>query len=86
MNSIGDILQMNIWRSLMQSDEYDEGYFKETRNNVGLLLKTMRPMWWRWVRIIKRYKPSGRLLDVGCGEGYFLQYAEKYYDTYGSDV
>ena len=70
----------------MQSDEYGEGYFKETRDNVGLLLKTMRPLWWRWVRIIRRYKPSGRLLDVGCGEGYFLQYAEKYYDTYGSDL
>jgi len=53
---------------------------------VGLLLKTMRPMWWRWVRILRGYKRTGRLLDVGCGEGYFLQYAEKYYDTYGSDV
>jgi len=47
----------------MQSDEYDEGYFKETRDNVGLLLKTMRPMWWRWVRILGGYKRTGRLLD-----------------------
>ena len=44
----------------MQSDEYDEGYFKETRDNVGLLLKTIRPMWWRWVRIIRN-------LDTTCG-------------------
>lgn len=70
----------------MQSDEYGEKYFKETRNNVHLLLKTMRPMWWRWVRILREYKCTGDLLDIGCGEGYFLQYAEKYYDTYGSDV
>lgn len=47
----------------MQSDEYGEGYFKETRNNVGLLLKTMRPMWWRWVRILRGNKRTGRLLD-----------------------
>ena len=32
----------------MQSDEYDEGYFKETRDNVGLLLKTICPLWRLW--------------------------------------
>lgn len=73
-------------QSLMQSDEYDEGYFKETRNNVGLLLKKMRPLWWRWARIIRKHKSSGRLLDVGCGEGYFLEYVERHYDVYGVDV
>lgn len=70
----------------MQSNEYDVEYFRKTRNNVGFLLKTMRPLWWRWVKIIQNYKSSGCLLDVGCGEGYFLKYAEKNYDTYGIDV
>lgn len=70
----------------MQSTEYNGDYFKKTRNNVGLLLKSMRPVWWRWVRIIGKYKHDGSLLDIGCGEGYFLQYAERYYNTYGMDV
>ncbi len=70
----------------MQSDEYGEDYFRKTRNSVGLLLKTRRPLWWRWVKIIRKYKKTGRLLDIGCGEGYFLQCAEHYYDTYGMDV
>lgn len=70
----------------MSSPEYDGDYFKKTRNNVGLLLKTMRPLWGRWVKIIREYKSGGRLLDIGCGEGYFLQYAEKYYEAYGMDV
>jgi SAM-dependent methyltransferase len=46
----------------------------------------MRPLWWRWVKIIRKYKSSGFLLDVGCGEGYFLQYAERYFKTYGIDI
>jgi SAM-dependent methyltransferase len=70
----------------MSSHEYDGDYFKKTRSNVGLLLTTMRPLWGRWVKIIREYKNSGRLLDIGCGEGYFLQYAEKYYEAYGMDV
>ncbi len=70
----------------MSSHEYDGDYFKKTRSNVGLLLTTMRPLWGRWVKIIREYKSGGRLLDIGCGEGYFLQYAEKYYEAYGMDV
>jgi SAM-dependent methyltransferase len=70
----------------MSSHEYDGDYFRKTRSNVGLLLTTIRPLWGRWVKIIRRYKSDGRLLDIGCGEGYFLQYAEKYYETYGMDV
>lgn len=33
----------------------------------------------------KRIK-NGKLLDVGCGVGYFLIRAEKYYETYGIDI
>lgn len=70
----------------MKSTEYNGDYFKKTRNNVGLLLKSIRPVWWRWIRIIRKYKHDGSLLDIGCGEGYFLQYADRYYNTYGTDV
>lgn len=64
--------------------KYGKNYFEETSEN--LLLKNQRPLFSRWVKIIKRYKPSGKLLDVGCGLGFFLESAEKYYDAHGIDI
>ena len=31
-----------------------------------------RAEWQRILRVIKRYKPQGKLLDLGCGPGHFL--------------
>lgn len=66
--------------------EYNKEYFDRTAKGVGLALKSRRPVWSRWVKIIRAYKPNGNLLDVGCGAGWFLAYAEKHYDTYGVDA
>jgi cyclopropane fatty-acyl-phospholipid synthase-like methyltransferase len=67
-------------------DKYDEEYFYRTHKAVRSLIPKMRPLWIRWVKIVQKYRPSGRLLDIGCGEGYFLHYAEKFYETYGMDI
>ena len=66
--------------------QYTDKYFKETAENVGLILKSRRPLWRRWVKVIRKYKASGKLLDVGCGPGFFLAYAGNYYDIYGVDI
>lgn len=66
--------------------EYDKKYFKKTAEDVGLILKERRPLWRSWVKIIHKYKASGKLLDVGCGQGFFLAYAGKYYDAHGIDI
>jgi len=67
-------------------EEYDKKYFEKTAEDVGLLLKKRRPVWSRWTRIIRKYEASGKLLDVGCGPGFFLAYAEKHYDVHGIDI
>lgn len=66
--------------------KYDKKYFEKTAEDVGLLLKERRPLWRRWMKIIHKYKASGKLLDIGCGPGFFLEHAERYYDAHGMDV
>lgn len=39
-----------------------------------------------WVRYLRKIKQKRKLLDIGCGEGFFLSYAERYWDTYGIDI
>ena len=38
------------------------------------------------VDFIRRFKPSGRLLDVGCAYGFFLQEAKQVYDVSGIEL
>lgn len=36
--------------------------------------------------LVRSFKTSGRLLEIGCAYGFFLRYAEKYFNTYGIDI
>ena len=38
------------------------------------------------VRFIRKYRASGRLLDVGCAYGFFLQEARRYFDVAGIEI
>lgn len=40
----------------------------------------------RRVEMLRRMRPVGRLLDVGCGKGIFVKIASRYYDAIGIDV
>lgn len=43
-------------------------------------------LWKRRLGIIRRYKKSGSLLDIGAGIGQFLNYAKKSFTVYGTEV
>jgi 2-polyprenyl-3-methyl-5-hydroxy-6-metoxy-1,4-benzoquinol methylase len=46
-----------------------------------------RPTWQRFLRVMQRFVPSGKLLDVGCGAGTFLLEAQKVgYEVYGQEI
>lgn len=40
-----------------------------------------------WLKIIRRYKKDGKILEIGCAAGFFLEVAqEKGYDPYGVEL
>ena len=46
-----------------------------------------RPVWQRYVRVMRKYCPAGKLLDIGCGTGSFLVEARAMgYEVYGQEV
>jgi 2-polyprenyl-3-methyl-5-hydroxy-6-metoxy-1,4-benzoquinol methylase len=64
-------------------EEYDEGYYEDYQGpgRKGDDVST-RPL----LALLRRRVSEGRLLEVGCGYGYFLRDAELTYDTYGMDI
>lgn len=68
-----------------EKQHYNKDYFVNLYNNR--LFKGYRPFHHMyWVRYLKKVKQNGKLLEIGCGGGFFLKWAEKYWDTYGIDI
>lgn len=45
--------------------------------------------WWSnrfYAKLIQRYAKGGRLLEIGCGTGFFLAELSRYFETYGVDI
>src|SRR5712691_10719371 len=40
----------------------------------------------RTVEFVRRHRPDGRLLDVGCAYGFFLQEARRFFDVAGIEL
>jgi SAM-dependent methyltransferase len=65
------------------SEGYNEGYY-EDYHGPGRRGDDVsgRPL----LALLRGRQAEGRLLDVGCGYGYFLREAEPSYETYGIDI
>ena len=61
---------------------YDEKYFKKR------LYREMpdSPRNRKRIREVLRFESSGRLLEIGCAQGGFLEQAGRYYDIEGGDI
>jgi SAM-dependent methyltransferase len=63
-----------------KNNKTDRPKFFDNRKDVSFLNREIR------LKEILKYKNSGKLLDVGCALGFFLKFAEKYFETYGIDI
>lgn len=69
----------------MDTPSFEADYFQTQYG--GNYLRRNPPYKWRaFLKVIRRFRPSGRLLDVGCALGLFLQEAQRYFVCSGSDV
>jgi SAM-dependent methyltransferase len=73
-------------RALYEGDSYFDGDgagYSQYEDQEAEYLATFRED----VRRISEFVPSGRMLEIGCGYGYFLQCAlDAGYDAYGIDL
>ena len=69
-----------------EGSDYDADYYAMSRSGVGRkgLVDTLRDRIIR--RHILRYQHGGRLLDIGCGLGLFLQSMVPPFEGYGTDI
>lgn len=72
----------------MTADRFGEKYFKPDFTHTPSILKGKKPFYHGfWARYIRKHKGNKiKLLDIGCGKGFFLEYAERFSEAYGVDV
>jgi SAM-dependent methyltransferase len=66
---------------------FDAEYYESYKSITGLREKGDKPpLYAYWKRYLRRVKPEGKLLDIGCGLGVFMRRLEDVYEVYGIDV
>ena len=65
---------------------FDRSYYDRLYPTRRFLIRGDRPLLYRTVLRELRRLASGRLLDVGCGEGQFLRRAGKDFDAFGIEI
>jgi SAM-dependent methyltransferase len=60
-----------------QENKYDDWLAEEKERDA---------LWQRRLRLVRRHKPSGSLLDVGTGIGQFLNFAKAHYEVSGTEI
>jgi len=70
---------------------YGEAYFEGRKSNYWWTIGSyanMRqfPHWKEILRLIRRFRKGGKLLDVGCAYGFLVNEASKHFEAYGIDI
>lgn len=72
-------------------DYYSENFFndpgiKHGFSNYENEFESLKITFAERINIIKKYKPMGSLLDIGCATGTFMLVAKKFWRVYGAEI
>jgi SAM-dependent methyltransferase len=70
----------------LYSKEYFEGGVPDGYSDYNASEETLRQQAGRMVRKLRKYQPSGTLLEIGCAYGFFLLEASKFFEVKGVEI
>ena len=62
------------------------GKYRKNKSGENIVPDTQAPNYNNRIKLLQRFKDKGKLLDVGCAEGFFLKTAENIYDVEGIEI
>ena len=65
---------------------YGQDYFSSVYGDYTKEQEALEKNFQDRIDRIRKYKSSGKLLEIGCAHGYFLKNAEKYFQCFGIDL
>ena len=71
----------------MAQEFYGENYFQggdyqDYQSNRTVIKRNFA----RFIERLRRFRPSGRMLELGCAYGYFLDLAQLHWEVTGIDI
>jgi len=72
--------------SAYYTEEYFSGGCSDGYSNYAGAEPVLRREFARSVNFVRRYRDSGRLLDLGCAYGFFLKEAERHFHVMGIEL
>ena len=85
--SCGFIRARDKYFKVKEKNFYGPRYFREIDyDDYFLEKKALKKNFEDRLKRIRKYKKSGKLLEIGCAYGYFLCLAQKYFKTTGIDL
>ena len=75
----------------VNNNPYSEAYFEGRKSNYWWTVGSYEnfrnfPHWNEMLKLLRKFKDDGRLLDIGCAYGLFVTTASTYYESYGIDI
>jgi SAM-dependent methyltransferase len=72
--------------STYYTEDYFDGGYVDGYADYKSAEPVLRQEFARTVQFVRRFQASGRLLELGCAYGFFLQEAKRYYTTSGIEL